>query len=243
MSNEFLQALTEDEHKILQGLARRLSRHSHLSGLTQDDLYNIGFFGVVRARMTYDASKGSYKAHAIRHAHAGILRAMKNTGSQTGLRIPVGRQDLQSTIKKIRDSLTDELGYEPTRKQLSEYVAKVLERPSDEILSVLNRIIPTSASLEGIDPNTGLAVTERLPDPDSLSEPLNFEAFDFAVKARRALADHPRLLEIIDRRYGLGHSEAQSFTDIAEDLGLTRQRISQLHERALEIIRAACDLD
>lgn len=87
-----------------------------------------------------------------------------------------------------------------------------------------------------------VAVTSRLssypllPDIPSLATDLSDEIHDAQVRSVLLdLVEHlpPRLREVIVAHYGLGQSLPQTFAAIGHTMGISRQRVHQLHTAAI----------
>lgn len=76
-----------------------------------------------------------------------------------------------------------------------------------------------------------------LPAPDTLGHEVGrLTLYDWVCQV---LADHPRQLQVIVRRFGLDGSDPVTNGDLARELGFTKQCVSQQEKKALRILRAA----
>jgi RNA polymerase nonessential primary-like sigma factor len=123
-------------------------------------------------------------------------------------------------------------------------VARLLDRPADEIrqLLVLNERSSSLDSPLDIDPDLSMAdsmADESSEDPASHLAQQESESLVADWVAQ--LTDRQRL--VVECRYGLGGREASTLEQIASDLGLTRERVRQIQMEALTRLRKRIALD
>ena len=128
------------------------------------------------------------------------------------------------------DALTISLGRPPTREELAASLG-VARSELDSLQVDVHRAVMVS-----IDAETGADGTSLdLPDTGESPERavLRGERARYLHDAIRALPD--RLDEVVERNF-FGD---ESLTDIADDLGVTLSRVSQMRARALTLLHAA----
>jgi RNA polymerase nonessential primary-like sigma factor len=117
-------------------------------------------------------------------------------------------------------------------------VARLLDRPVAEIrrLLVLNE---RSASLDSpLDIDLELTMSDAIADEASEDPAVHLEheeAEALVAEWVSQLTDRQRL--VVERRYGLGGQDPATLEDIANDLGLTRERVRQIQMEALSALR------
>jgi RNA polymerase nonessential primary-like sigma factor len=96
-----------------------------------------------------------------------------------------------------------------------------------------------TASLDApldVDPN--LSIGESLADDQALTPEAQIQIAEMETLVREwidLLGDKQRM--VIERRYGLNGCEVQTLEALAEDLGLTRERVRQIQIEALTQLR------
>jgi RNA polymerase primary sigma factor len=211
-------------------------------GLSLEDLVGEANAGLCRAADKYDPDVGvnfiSYAVWWIKQAlHASI------TTKGRSVRLPLGRAGDLSRVVKAQAALRAALGREPTHEEigrmcgLSAEIAGSLtalvqpERSLDEPLesggSSRGGAGRTLASVIGADEEA----EERLPG--------RLEDEDRGNALRLALEPLPaRDRQVLIMYYGLEGNEAQTLEEIGNILGVTRERVRQLRDRALAALRS-----
>lgn len=220
--------------RLVVSLARRLS-HGRLS---LQDLIQEGNIGLLKAVERFDHRRGfrfsTYASWWIRHA---ISRAIYNKGRQ--VRLPVHVHDVHQKIVRTRRLYEAQFGREPTLEELANAtgvaIAKIEKISSLELGPVISLDAPTSRN----DERTGV---ELLEDESDLGLGFEMEAFELDSGLEDALSVlRPMEADILRRRYGLQGVEQETLREIGERYALSRERIRQLQERAVDSMRDQFD--
>ena len=207
----------------VNAVAARISLPSHVS---RDDLVSCAQVALVEVARRFDPSAGaSFSTYALARLQGAVLDELRSGDwASRSVRAAARRTDAAS------DALAMTLGRPPTKAELA--VSLGVERSELDALQVdVHRAVMVS-----IDAETG-------PDGTSLDLPATGDSPERALlRAERAryLQESIRSLpspldEVVERNfYG-----DESLTDIAEDLGVTLSRVSQMRARALTLLHAA----
>ena len=207
----------------VNAVAARISLPGHVS---RDDLLSCAHVALVEVAKRFDPSAGaSFATYALARLQGAVLDELRSGDwASRSVRAAARRTDAAA------DALTISLGRPPTREEL----AASLGVPRSELDSL--QIDVHRAVMVSIDAETGGDGTS-LDLPDTSESPeralLRGERARYLHEAIRALPD--RLDEVVERNF-FGD---ESLTDIADDLGVTLSRVSQMRARALTLLHAA----
>ena len=212
-------------------------RYQH-RGLSLLDLIDEGNIGLIEAVERFDYTLGykfsTYGTWWIRQA---IIKSIADKGRV--IRIPV---HMLNTIKKcyfVAKQLTQDLGRDPSDEELSEY----LGLPPSRIREII-KLSQETTSLDTIVDNGNLTRLADLIRDDSLAEP--FEAV-FSMTIQETIRDilsylSEREMKIIQLRFGLAGEDPLTLEQTGKLLGITRERVRQIQEKATFKLRAIKEL-
>ena len=206
-------------------------------GLDLGDLVAIGNEGLLRAVGKFDPERGvKFISYAVWWVRQAVLKAL---AEQTrSVRFPLNQNTAVVRFAKAQGLLAQELGRTPTDEEL----ATALVMSITDVREA-KRLFVTEVSLDApVDSGDSRAATlgERLPVGEgSEIETRTDEVLrkDFLDRLfRRYLT--PRERRILSLYYGLDPAEdARTLEEIGVVLGVTRERIRQLRERAFAKLR------
>lgn len=203
-------------------------------GLSLEDLINEGNLGLIKAAQRFDHRRGfkfiSYAVWWIRQSMHQALAEQSRV-----VRLPLNRAGALYRIGKISRQLHQELGRAPDPAE----IAKRLGLRPEEVQETLRVASPSLSLDEGFDGDEdGNSLLSCLADASSARpDRVTFE-HTLEEDLRQALSQ----LEVREQRilrlyFGLDGSEARTLEQIGTALGLTRERIRQIKEKALEKLR------
>jgi RNA polymerase primary sigma factor len=201
-------------------------------GLPFADLIQEGNSGLMRAVDKYDHELGfKFGTYATWWIRQGITRALSDL-SRT-VRVPCHQLDVLRTLDRIQGDLTVQQGREPT---LEEVAAATGITPEDTRRLRVAARQPVSLHEPFGDEDQTMA--DWLGDRETVSPG---EAADHRLlqeriaEVLRCLA--PRDREVIELRYGLRDGRPRTLDEVANQFGITRERIRQIEGRAIGKLR------
>ena len=203
-------------------------------GIPIEDLINEGNIGLIKAAERFDVDRG-FKF--ISYAVWWIRQAMLQSLSQNSriVRLPLNRAGVLYRIGKATRELDQELERVPTVEE----IAARIEVPVDEVLSTM-RIPNTHVSLDDTlsDDAEDHSYMEYLEDENAVQPDVYAYVSALSEDLDKALATlTERERTIMTLYYGLGGAEPMTLEDIGKRIGLTRERIRQIKEQAIERLR------
>lgn len=229
---EALDKLVRSNLRFVVSVAKKY----HGQGVPLSDLINEGNLGLIRAAHKFDETKGiKFISYAVWWIRQAILQALAEQSRI--VRVPLNRAGALYRVGRQKSNLLQELGREPTVEE----IAKELDVTREEV----ERSLAISQSHLSLDaPMQPGDEKGRLLDylPDQFSPGPEDEAYEHALKAtvEDALSGlKEREAKILRLYYGLDGQDPMTLEDIGSILGITRERVRQIKEKALVRLRHA----
>jgi RNA polymerase sigma factor FliA len=207
----------------VNAVAARISLPSHVS---REDLLSCAHVALVEVAKRFDPTAGaSFATYALARLQGAVLDELRSGDwASRSVRAAARRTDAAA------DALTISLGRPPTREELAASLG-VPRSDLDSLQVDVHRAVMISIDAESGADGTSLDLPDTGESPERAV--LRGERARYLLEAIRALPD--RLDEVVERNF-FGD---ESLTDIAEDLGVTLSRVSQMRARALTLLHAA----
>jgi len=216
-------------------LAVSIARDYTGLGLTLDDLVSEGSIGLMKAASKFDPIHrvrfATYASFWVRHT---ILRALYNQNRV--IRLPAHVVARLLKVKQVLERMTGELGREPNREELAVATGFKTTQLADLLAS---SAMPLSLHApHGVEDGT---LEDFIPDEQAVNPALRQENHDQSKELHRLLKSRLLLTRreenILTTHFGIGTDEEESFESIGIRLGLTSERVRQLHNQGLAKLR------
>ncbi len=208
-------------------------------GMSLLDLIDEGNIGLIEAVERFDYSRGcrfsTYGTWWIRQA---IIKSLADKGRV--IRIPV---HMLNTIKKcyfVAKHLTQVFGRDPSSEEIATYMHMSIAKVEE-----INGISQDTASLDAtVDPGETTRLAELIKD-DKSEQPFetafNIVLHDTIENVLHQLTE--REMKIIQLRYGLMGEGPCTLQETGSLLGITRERVRQIQEKAIAKLRNLTEIE
>ena len=211
-----------------------IAKHYLNSGIPFAELISIGNIGLIEAAKRFDGNKGfRFISYAVWWVKQAILQAMKEQSFT--VRLPANQMEELRTIKKAVHELEQKLGHSPELHEIAEELNIDLD-DMDTLLHQAQVPVSLDAPLKKDEP--GECIIDFIPDDSerAVEEILSQEELKEGIqKALSVLTE--REAQILSMYYGMGKYEAMTLEEIGVQFSLTRERIRQIKEKALQKLR------
>lgn len=203
-------------------------------GLSLEDLINDGNVGLIKAAHRFDEKRG-YKF--ISYAVWWIRQAMLQSLAEHSriVRLPLNRAGTLYRIGKASRQLDQELGRSPSAKEIANKL-KISEEEVRDTMHIANTHVSLDDPYSNDQDDNALVdylmdENAQMPDDQTFEHALS----DDMERALDTLAERER--QILSMYFGLKGEDPLTLEEIGQKLGLTRERIRQIKEKAIGRLR------
>jgi RNA polymerase primary sigma factor len=226
-----LEKLTKANLRFVVSVAKQYQNQ----GLSLSDLINEGNLGLIKAAQRFDETRGfKFISYAVWWIRQSILQALAEQSRI--VRLPLNKVGSLNKINKAFSELEQEYEREPSAEELAE----MLEIPTEEVettLGVAARHVSMDAPFVEGEDNSLLDVLENIGTPGTDQDLEYRESLSREIeRSLSTLTD--RQCDVIKLYFGIGIEHPMSLEDIGDKFGLTRERVRQIKDKAINKLRA-----
>lgn len=227
-----LEKLTKANLRFVVSVAKQYQNQ----GLSLSDLINEGNLGLIKAAQRFDETRGfKFISYAVWWIRQSILQALAEQSRI--VRLPLNKVGSLNKINKAFSELEQEYEREPSPEELAE----MLDIPTEEVettLGVAARHVSMDAPFVEGEDNSLLDVLENSGTPGTDKSLEYNESLRREIeRSLSTLTD--RQCDVIKLYFGIGVEHPMSLEDIGEKFGLTRERVRQIKDKAINKLRSA----
>lgn len=208
-------------------------------GISLVDLINEGNLGLIRAVGKFDERKGvRFISYAIWWIRQALLRAIAEQSKI--VRLPMNKAGRVRKVARAARDIGQQIGREPTGEEIAEKLGLETKEVTDAV-AIAKRDV--SLDIPATD-NETLTLSDMIestlyPSPEEF-----VERETFVEEMKKAVASLGRREAKILRLYfGLGEERPHTLEEIGTMLGLSRERVRQIKQKALSRLREAPEGD
>lgn len=225
-----LERLTRANLRFVVSVAKQYQHQ----GLGLSDLINEGNVGLIKAAQRFDETRGfKFISYAVWWIRQSILQALAEQSRI--VRLPLNKISSISKVNKFLAQLEQEFERLPSDTEMADAMDLNVE-DIREARTISHRPVSMEESVTQ-DEDSGnlydLLISEEFGNPDKglINDSLKKEI-------ERSLSSiSEREANIIRMFYGIGMKHALSLEEIADNFGLTRERVRQIREKGIRRLK------
>jgi RNA polymerase primary sigma factor len=226
---EAMQELVKRNLRFVISVAKKYQNR----GLALTDLIGEGNVGLLTAARKFDPDQGvKFISYAVWWIRQSILASLARQGRT--VRVPLNRTADLSRIVRTSESLRQELRREPTPEEVADATGLALD-----VVQSLAALNTAEVRLDApLDADGDRSLIERfITDDQGDPETQAMDRFlsEEIEQALRTLP--PRDAKVLRLYFGLDGGREHTLEEIGGMLGVTRERVRQLRDRALKRLR------
>lgn len=202
-------------------------------GLPLEDLIGEGNLGLVHAASRFDEGIGvKFTTYAVWWIRQSILAALAEQARM--VRLPVNKVKHLCRLDRVARTLKQRLGREPSTEEIAEESGMTVRQVRDILHASRWHLSLDAPAGDTVDTNMLdiLEDKDQLPPDEAIMKQLMMEELETAIASLS-----PREAEVLKLYFGLTGEDPMTLEEIGRQLGLTKERIRQIRDKALNALK------
>jgi RNA polymerase nonessential primary-like sigma factor len=238
-AGDFPARQTMIEHNLR--LVVSIAKHYINRGVVLLDMIEEGNLGLMRAIDKFEPERGfRFSTYATWWIRQSIERAIMNQARTVRLPVHMVRELNQILRAKYHLEAQHNAGAGAGKDASVEDIAHLVGRPVEEVQDILALSEHASSLDAPLDNDPGSSLMDMLPGESDDGPDARAEHSEMTVLVRDWLTRLPdKQRVVVMRRFGLDNDDPATLETLAEEMGVTRERVRQIQQEALIKLKRA----